>query len=291
LEQRLEEKGQTWEWAEIIRGLDNLHEVEALVTIPVRVYTAVSTTEKITFNQLHKSCHQRIRQKLVCPVHGEVTREDLVKGYEYATDTFVILNETDLESVRLETTGTIELVQFVRPEELDPMFLENPYYIGPDGAVAEEGFGVLREALRRAKRIGIGRVVLGGKERLVALKPHSKGFVFFTLRYVAEVRPATAYFEDLSDQPLDAAQVALAQKLIESKSSTLNLASFTDRYQAAVLDLIKAKVAGTEPVLVPRSEVGNVLNLMDALRQSVAQTEQKPPLVRRNGRKKVALAA
>ncbi len=116
----------------------------SLVTVPVRVYTAVSTTEKLAFNQLHKSCHQRIRQKLVCPVHGEVAREDLVKGYEYATDQFVILNESELDAVRLETTGTIDLVQFVRPEELDPVYFDAPYYLGPDGPVAQEGFAVIR---------------------------------------------------------------------------------------------------------------------------------------------------
>jgi len=264
----------------------------SLVTVPVRVYTAISSSEKITFNQLHKSCHQRIRQKLFCPTHGEVTREDLIKGYEYEADKFVILSESDLDGVRLETTGTIELVQFVRAEELDSLFLDTPYYIGPDGPVAEEGFGVLREALRRAKRIGVGRVVLGGKEKVVAVKPHGKGFVFFTLRYVAEVRPAIKFFEDLSDKPVDATQVALAQKLIESKSGALNLANFEDRYQAAVVDLIKAKVAGTELVLAPRREVGKLVSLMEALRQSVAQTEQKPlPAARKNGHKKVAIAA
>jgi DNA end-binding protein Ku len=264
----------------------------SLVTVPVRVYNAVSTSERISFNQLHKDCHQRIRQKLVCPVHGEVTREDLVKGYEYATDKFVILSETDLESVRLESTGTIELIQFVRPEELDPMFLDAPYYLGPDGPVAEEGFAVLREALRRAKRIGIGRVVLSGKEKLVALKPNGKGFAFFTLRYASEVRVAAPYFEDLAQSPVDSTQVALAQKLIESKSSPLNLADFEDRYQAAVLDVIKAKVAGTEPVIVPRNDVGNVLNLMDALRKSVAQNGKKlDAAARKNGHKRVVLAA
>src|ERR1041384_3788149 len=242
----------------------------SLVTVPVRVYTAISTTDKVAFHQLHKGCHQRIRQKLVCPVHGEVTREDVAKGYEYATDKFVVLNESELETVRLETTSTIELVQFVRPEELDPMFLDTPYYVGPDGPVAEEGFGVLREALRRAKRIGIGRVVLSGKEKLVALKPNGKGLVFFTLRYATEVRASNAYFEDLQQHQPDATQVALAQKLIESKATALNLASFTDRYQTAVLDLIKAKVDGTTPVLVPRSEVGQVTGLMDALPPSVA---------------------
>jgi DNA end-binding protein Ku len=264
----------------------------SLVVVPVRAYMAISTSEKISFNQLHKTCHQRIRQKLVCPTHGEVTREDLVKGYEYATDKFVILNETDLEAVRLETTGTIELIQFVRPEELDPRYLDAPYYLGPDGPVAEEGFSVLREALRRAKRVGIGRVVLGGKEKLVAIKPNGKGFVFFTLRYATEVREAAPYFEDLAQSPVDVAQVALAQKLIEGKSSPLNLASFEDRYQAAVLDVIKAKVAGTEPVIVPRNDMGNVLNLMDALRQSVEQNGKKSEAAaRKNGHKRVVLAA
>ena len=263
----------------------------SLVTVAVRVYTAISTTEKITFNQLHKSCHQRIKQKLVCPIHGEVAREDLVKGYEYEADKFVTLNETDLESVRLETTCTIDLVQFIRPEELNPMFLDTPYYVGPDGPVAEEGFVVICEALRRAKRFGIGRVVLGGKEKLVALKPLSKGLAFFTLRYATEVRAATAYFEDLVQQAPDAAQVALAQKLIESKSSAFNLANFTDRYHTALLDLIKAKIDGTQPVLVQRNGTVPVINLMEALRQSVEQVKKKPEPVHKNGRKRLVLAA
>jgi DNA end-binding protein Ku len=263
----------------------------SLVTVPVRVYNAISTADKIAFNQLHRTCHQRIKQKLVCPVHGEVTRDDLVKGYEYTTDKFVILNETDLEAVRLETTSTIELVQFVHANELDPMYLDVPYYLGPDGPVAEEGFGVFVEALRRAKRIGIGRVVLSGKEKLVALKPIGKGLAFFTLRYTAEVRAATPYFEDLRQEAPDATQVALAQKLIESKSRPLDLASFTDRYQTAVLDLVKAKLEGTEPVIAPRTEVGQVINLMEALRQSVEQAEKKPQAERKNGRRRMAQAA
>ena len=127
---------------------------------------------------------------------------------------------------------------------------------------------------------------------MVALKPISQGLVFFTLRYVAEVRPAAACFGGLEQPSLDAAEIALAQQLIESKSSPLDLAGFTDRYQTAVLDLIKAKVAGTEPVLAPRSEAGNVVNLMEALRQSVAQSQPKPqPAARRNGRKKAAAVA
>jgi DNA end-binding protein Ku len=140
-------------------------------------------------------------------------------------------------------------------------------------------------------------VVLSGKERLLALKPHGKGLLLFTLRYAAEVRPAAPYFDDLGDQPVDAAQLALAQKLIESKSSALNLAAFTDRYQTAVLDLIKGKMEGTAPVLVPRSDAAQVVNLMEALRQSVAQTEPTPKRGvrsngqgRRNGHKRLVFA-
>src|ERR1035437_2449633 len=154
------------------------------------------------------------------------------------------------------STGTVELVQFIRPEELDPMYLDAPYYIGPDGPVAEEGFAVFREALRRTKRIGIGQVVLGGKDTLVVLKPLTKGLVLFTLRYATEVRAAAAYFEDLRQEPPDATQVALAQKLIESKSSALAPASFPARYRGGVRDLIKPKVDGPPRFLFPRSKVG-----------------------------------
>jgi DNA end-binding protein Ku len=264
----------------------------SLVTVAIRVYSAISAVEKISFNQLHKTCHQRVRQKLVCPVHGEVTREDLVKGYEYATDKFVVVNENELEAIRLETTSTIDIVQFVRPEELDPMFLDVPYYVGPDGPVAEEGFAVVVEALRRAKRIGIGRVVLGGKEKLVAVKPHGKGLVFFTVRYAAEVRAATLFFEDIPEHRPDPTQLALAQKLIETKSRPLNLAEFEDRHQAAVLGLIKGKIDGTQPVLVQRNGTSPVISLMEALRRSVEQhAKESEAVTRRNGRKKVALAA
>ena len=259
----------------------------SLVTVPVRVYTAVNGGEKVAFNQLHKNCHHRLRQKLVCPVHGEVARENIVKGYEYGTDKFITVDEADLEKIRLETTGTLELVQFVRPAELDPLLLDTPYYVGPDGPAASESFGVVREALQRAKLLGIGRVVLSGKEKLVALKPVGAGFAFFTMRYAAEVRPATDYFQDITQSHLDESQIALARQLIEKKSAPFVLSAFADRYQTALLELIKAKIQGTEPVLVPRNEVGQVLNLIDALRQSVAQTEQKPA-ARKHGVAKLA---
>ena len=266
-----------------IRSIWSGHLKISLVTIPVRVYTAINSGEKIAFNQLHKACHQRLRQKLVCPVHGEVQREDLVKGYEYTQDRFVVMEEADFDKVRLETTGTIELVQFIRPDELESFMLDTPYFLGPDGPVAEEGFAVLGKALARSRRIGIGQVVIGGKEKLVALKPIGKGFVLYTLRYATELRSSDGLFESLQDRVLDETQVALAQKLIENKSAPFQPSNFTDRYQTALLGLIKAKIEGTEPILMPRTGAAPVISLMDALRQSISQNEGNAAEPRTNG--------
>jgi DNA end-binding protein Ku len=266
-----------------IRCIWSGHLKVSLVTIGVRVYSALDSGEKIAFHQLHKGCHQRVRQKLVCPMHGEVKREDLVKGYEYTQDRFVVMEEADFDKVRLDTTGAIELVQFIRPEELDPTYLDVPYFLGPDGPVAEEGFAVLAKALARTRRIGVGQVVIGGKEKLVSLKPLGKGFILYTLRYATEIRSADPFFETLQDRILDESQVALAQKLIESKSTPFQQANLTDRYQTALLGLIKAKIEGTEPVLAPRNGAAQVISLMGALRQSLAQNGSNDGEQRTNG--------
>jgi len=128
-----------------------------LLTIPVRLYTAINDAEKVSFNQLHKDCHQRLRQHLDCPIHGGVERDAVVKGFELEKDRFVVLNPGDLEAIKLESTGTIELVQFVTPSEVDPSLWDTPYYLGPDGLVAEPAFAVVREAMRRRRRVGLDR--------------------------------------------------------------------------------------------------------------------------------------
>lgn len=182
------------------------------------MYTAINSADKIKFNQLHKGCGQRIKQKLTCPIHGDIERADIVKGYEYETDRYVVLDDADFEKVRLETTSTIELIQFIQAEELNSMHVDTPYYIGPDGPVAEDGFCVLAEAMRRAKRIALGRVVMSGKEKLVAVKPFGSGLLLVTLRYAAEIRDVAPYFGELKNREVDQEQVALAQRLIESKA-------------------------------------------------------------------------
>jgi DNA end-binding protein Ku len=256
----------------------------SLLTIPVRVYTALNEADKISFNQLHKDCHQRLKQQLVCPVHGKVERDNVVKGYEVEKDKFVILETSDIEAVKLETTHTIELVQFIKAKELDPIFFDVPYFIGPDGPVSLEAYTVLREALRRTSYLALGQVVLSGREKLVMLKPVGKGLLMTTLRYPAEIRQAASYSDDLADVKPDDAQVGLARQLIENQAAAFNPAAFTDRYQAALLDTIKAKLNGAQPVQVQPAAVGQVVNLIDALKQSVAET------AKRNGRLPVRLA-
>ena len=141
----------------------------SLITIPVRLFNAISSVDKIALNQLHKGCNSRLKQKMICPDHGEVDREQIVKGYEYENDNYVVIEDSDLKAIWLETTKIIELVSFANASQLDPIFLDAPYYVSPDGPVAEEGFRVLREAMRELDRVAIGRDVLSGREHIVAL--------------------------------------------------------------------------------------------------------------------------
>ena len=252
----------------------------SLVSFPVRLYNAVSGATRISMNQLHKDCHRRLRQQMVCPEHGAVERDEIVRGYEYDKGKYVVVDDADLEKVRLETTKTIELEQFVDETELDPLFLDSPYYMAPDGPVAEEAFRVVREATKAAGKVGIGRVVMSGREHIVALKVLDRGFVLTTLRYADEVRGATPYFEEIKNGEVDRKQVELARQIIDSHAAEFDPAQFKDRYQDALLELVKAKIAGAEPVVAPEEQVGKVINLMEALKASVEQLEKKKPPAR-----------
>ena len=247
----------------------------SLVSIPIRLYNAISTLNKISFNQLHKGCNQRLRQQLVCPQHGKVEREDVAKGYEYEKDRYVVLEEGDLEKVELETTKTIELIQFVDGSKIDPIYFDTSFYVTPDGPVAEEAFRIFREALKKLNKVAIGRVVMHGKENIVAMRPQDKGFVMNMLHYASEVRGAEPYFAEIKDAPVSKEQLALAIQLIESTAGEFDPAQFTDRYQDSLMEVIKAKIAGSAPVVVQQQQVGKVINLVDALQASIAQVKSQ----------------
>ena len=247
----------------------------SLVTIPVRLYNVISSTSKVSLNQLHKNCHLRLRQQMVCPEHGKVEKEDIVKGYEFEKDRYIVIDDADLEKIKLETTKTVELIQFVDSNELDSIYLNTPYYVAPDGPVAEEGFRILREAMHQANKVAIGRVVISSKEQVVALNVQDKGLVLNTLHYAEEIRSSASYFEDIKNGNIDKNQLALAQQLVNSFTVPFDAAKFSDRYQNSLLEIIKAKIEGSEPVVVQRAEAGKVINLMDALKQSLAQNVGK----------------
>lgn len=245
----------------------------SLVSFGVRMYAATESSKKVSMNQLHKDCHQRVRNQLVCPTHGPIGRDELVKGYEYEKDSYVIIDQDDLDGIRLESNKTIEIVQFVDMEELDPMLIDSPYFIGPDGPVAEEAYSVIREAMKRAGKVAIGKLVMSGRERIVALRVEGKGFLMTTLRYPDEVRKPSDYFSDIRDVEIDEEQLALAGTIMDKKAEPFDPRAFQDRYRDAFFDVVKAKVEGAEPIHVDDEETPAGFNFMDALRQSVADAE------------------
>src|SRR6516162_5216206 len=247
----------------------------SLVTIPVRMYNAISSTSRVALNQLHKGCNRRVRQQLVCPEHGQLEREDIVKGYEYEEDKYVIIDQADLEKVKLATSKSIDLIQFVTVDEVDPVFFDKSYYVAPDGPIAEDAFRVVREAMRKANKMAIGRVVITGREHVIALRVKDRGFALSTLHYASEIRQATPYFEEVRNGDINKDQLALATQLVESNTAPFNPAHFTDRYEEALLEVIKAKVAGSEAVVVQQVESGEIIELMSDLQQRLAQPKSQ----------------
>ena len=261
----------------------------SLVSFPVSLYTATSSSDRISFNQIHKDTKQRIKLVPHEPDLGPVSREDIVKGYEYEKGKFVVVEPSELEAIKLETTKTIEIEKFVKESEIDEFYVDSLYFVAPDGPVADEPFRVFVEAMRRKKVAGIARVVLSGRERIVAVKPRGKGIIMQTLRYGSEVRSEEPYFEDVGTGKVDAQMLKLAEQLINQRLGEFDPSEFSDRYGEAVLALVKSKIAG-QPIEVLEEEepAAKVVSLMDALRQSVEEVEvKKKPAARSTTRRRV----
>lgn len=245
----------------------------SLVSCPVRLYPATSTAERVTFNQLHKDTHNRINMKPVDPELGLVERSDLVRGYQYEPNQYVIVEDSDLEAVRIESTHTLNIEAFVDDGSVDVIYQDTPYYLAPDGKIAEETFIVLREAMRRTGKVAIARLVLSSRERVVTIGPRETGMFVSTLRNPSEVRGTAEYFKDIPEGKPDPEMLELAEKLIEGKATTFDPARYEDRYEAALLEMIRQKLKGQKPVVAAAPERGNVINLMDALKASLSQTK------------------
>ena len=243
----------------------------SLVSCAVALFPAASTAERVRFNNLNRKTGNRLRQKLVDEVtQAEVDPEDRVKGFKVGGDAYVTVEDDELDQLEIESTHTIDIESFVKREDIDERYLDNPYYLAPDDKVAQEAFAVIRDAMREKKMAGLGRIVLYRRERLVLLEPFEQGLLATTLRYKYEVREADAYFEDIPKLDIPAEMRALARHIIETKTGKFDPSKFEDRYENAVVKMIQAKQAG-EPVRQAKSErPSNVVNLMDALRRSLA---------------------
>ncbi|MGH6921723.1 MAG: Ku protein, partial [Geminicoccaceae bacterium] len=220
----------------------------SLVSCPVRLYNAVSRTERVAFHLLHKDTHNRIAMKPHDPELGAVERSDLVKGYEYEKDQYVIFTDQDFEKVQIESSKAIVIEKFVDAAEVDEIYYDSPYYLAPDGAVAEETFRVVQWAMREKNKVALSRVVLSSRERLIALAVRDKGLLVMTLRNADEVRDANEFFTDIQDEQPEKEMLDLASALIEQKSGAFDPSEFKDRYHDAVVEMVKAKVKGQEPV-------------------------------------------
>jgi len=241
----------------------------SLVNIPIKVFPATESSGTLSFNQLHNTCQTRIQQKRWCPTcNTEVANTDIVKGYEFEKGRWVIMAEEDIDKVRPSSTRVIDLVQFDDVGALDPMYVDRTYYLAPDGQVAADAFGVMREGMKG--KIGVGKLALYGREYLVAVKPHAKGIVMYTLHHAAEIRGMEG-IEELAAVPdkVRPQEVQLAKQVIATFEKKLDLSDYRDEYREGLQKIIDAKIAG-EDVVAPAVEMPpKVVNLMEALKRSL----------------------
>jgi DNA end-binding protein Ku len=241
----------------------------SLVNIPVKVFPATDAAATLSFNQLHAECQTRIQQKRWCPnCQKEVPNTDIVKGFEFEKGRYVVIDEEDIEKVRVESTRVISLEKFTDDTEIDPIYLERPYYLAPDGPVAREAFAVIREGM--VGKAGIGKVALYGREYLVKVQPREKGLIMYTLRHAAEIRSMDA-IDELADMPTTEKQdeVKLAKQVMGTFEGDVDLQEYRDDYQVGLREIIDAKIEGREVVTQEVEAPPKVVNLMEALRKSL----------------------
>jgi DNA end-binding protein Ku len=266
----------------------------ALVSIPVEAYAATKSGASISFRQIHEPSGKPINYEKVVAGLGPVDRDEIVKGYEISKGNYVLLDDDEIEAVKIESKRTLELVQFVDANEIDVFYFEKPYYVVPQDELAEEAFIVLREALRAKKKIALGQLSVRGREQLVSLKPCGKGIVMETLRYEDEVRKAQTYFKDIPATKPSKEMLELAGSLIDQKSAPFDAGEFHDRYVDALKKLVekKAKAKGKkviEEVDEPASARGsNVIDLMAALKKSVGGKDEAEPAKKAKPKKAAA---
>lgn len=249
----------------------------SLVTFPIRLYPAITESEKIRLHKYDKDSGSRIRYQNINEEGEVVDPDDIVKGYEYEKGAYIPIEDKEIENLRLESKHTIDLVQFSDVSSIDPIYYDNPYYVAPENDLAQEAYVTVRDALKKSKKVAIGQVIIANRERIVALKACGKGLILETLRYNYEVREAEDYFDDIKAgaEPNDD-QLDLALELIKKKSAAFDPKKFKDLYQEGLKEIIAAKMEKRSPRLKEEKlPTGKVINIMDALRKSLEQTGAK----------------
>ncbi|MFZ5732587.1 MAG: Ku protein [Pseudomonadota bacterium] len=253
----------------------------SLVTCPVALYPATSETEKVSFNQINKRTGNRIKYQRVDAETGEdVDNEDIVKGYKVDTDTYIEVTKDELDNIALDSNRTIDIDTFVPRDEIDDLYVVRPYYLVPDGKVGHDAYAVIRDTIRATNKVALARLVLTNREHVVALEARGKGLMGLLLRYPYEVRNESEYFDGIQDVKITKDMLDLAKHIVDSKSGHFEPETFVDHYETALIELINEKQAGRP---VPRAKVkteGNVINLMDALRQSLKGSGKAPPAMK-----------
>lgn len=255
----------------------------ALVAIPVEIFPATKSGTSIAFHQIHEPSGKRVKYQKVVPGVGPVNIDEIVKGFEVSKGEYVLLEPEEIEAVKLESRKTLELTQFVDYGDIDAIYYDKPYYVVPADDLAEEAFVVLRDALRAAKKVGVGQLAMRGQEYVVSLKPCGRGMVLETLRYSDEVNKAASYFREIGDAKSDPDLLDLAATLIAKKAGTFDPAEFHNRYVDALRTLIEEKRKSKGELLIQDPDDGeaakgsNVIDLMAALKRSLGGAEEEKP--------------
>ena len=250
----------------------------SLVSCPIALYPASSLSEKVSFNRVNRKTGNRLKQQNVDSETGDVIpRENIARGYEIGKGQYLIVEDEEFEAVEVESTRTIEIDEFVPRSEIDDRYIDSPYYIAPDGQVGQDAFAVIRDTIGKMNMVALGRVVLTRREHVIALEPRGRGLLGLTLRYPYEVREEQQYFEGIPELKLPKDMMDLASHIVTNKSGHFDPSHFEDRYENALIDLLKKKEAGEKITPVRGASPPRVVNLMDALRASVDAEKKKAP--------------
>lgn len=264
----------------------------SLVSIGIELYSAAKSSGRLSLHQIHKPSGKRIRYQKTAPGVGPVDKDEIVKGFEIGKDEYVLLEPEELDAVKLETRHAIDLVQFVDQCEIDPRYFDKPYYVTPEeGEVAEEGFAVIRDALREAGKVGLGQMAVRGRDYVVAIRPCGAGLLLETLRYAEEIRKSDEIFRNIPEIEPEEEMLDLALELVERKSAPFEAGAFKSQYATAMRDLIEQKRKKGKVTTASDEEIAggdNVIDLMEALKKSVSKDKKSPTRKKTSSRKKKA---